>query len=51
MKKLALISVVGLILTGCGGSDSNSNGSNDNNTQAPSAIQEPLTLFLATPLL
>ncbi|MCK8080929.1 DUF5666 domain-containing protein [Vibrio sp. 1CM24A] len=39
MKKLALISVVGLILTGCGGSDSNSNGSNDNNTQAPSAIQ------------
>ncbi|MCK8070664.1 DUF5666 domain-containing protein [Vibrio sp. 1CM23M] len=39
MKKLALISVVGLILTGCGGSDSNSNGSNDNNTQAPSAVQ------------
>ncbi|WP_061015789.1 DUF5666 domain-containing protein [Vibrio splendidus] len=39
MKKLALISVVGLILTGCGGSDSNNNGSNDNNTQAPSAIQ------------
>ncbi|WP_086773950.1 DUF5666 domain-containing protein [Vibrio coralliirubri] len=39
MKKLALISVVGLILTGCGGSDSNSNGSNDNNTQVPSAIQ------------
>lgn len=39
MKKLALISVVGLILTGCGGSDSNSNGSNDNNMQAPSAIQ------------
>ncbi|TKG02219.1 DUF5666 domain-containing protein [Vibrio sp. F13] len=39
MKKLALISVVGLILTGCSGSDSNSNGSNDNNTQAPSAIQ------------
>ncbi|CDT08677.1 conserved exported hypothetical protein [Vibrio coralliirubri] len=39
MKKLALISVVGLILTGCGGSDSNSNGNNDNNTQVPSAIQ------------
>lgn len=39
MKKLALISVVGLILTGCGGSDSNSNGSNDNNTQAPSTVQ------------
>ncbi|WP_061037698.1 DUF5666 domain-containing protein [Vibrio coralliirubri] len=39
MKKLALISVVGLILTGCGGSDSNNNGSNDNNTQAPSAVQ------------
>ncbi|WP_060980920.1 DUF5666 domain-containing protein [Vibrio splendidus] len=39
MKKLALISAVGLILTGCGGSDSNSNGSNDNNTQAPSAVQ------------
>ena len=39
MKKLALISVVGLILTGCGGSDSKSVSEETKQTPQPPVIK------------